>query len=104
VNFYDDQAICGQFADLEAFLVKHGIHFNGHNDAYCQCDAENVFYRGGPEPFRMPATQSGQSLIGCRDILAVLDDTSLADSDKLRGIRDLVAPPQAAPLEPIHFV
>ena len=104
VNFYDDQAICGQFADLEAFLVKHGIHFNGHNDAHYECDAENVFCRGGPGPLRMPATQSGQSLIGCRDILAVLDDPSLADGDRLRGIRDLVAPPQAAPLEPIRFV
>ena len=104
VNFYDDQASCGQFADLEAFLVQHGIHFDGHNDAYCQCDGENVFYRGGPEPIRTPATQSGQSLIGCRDILAVLDDASLADGEKLRGIRHLAAPPQAAPLEPIHFV
>ena len=104
VNFYDDQASGGQFTGLEAFLVKHGIHFNGHNDAHYECDAENVFYRGGPEPTRMPATQGGESLVACRDILAVLDDASLADSDKLRGIRDLVAPPQAAPLEPIRFV
>jgi hypothetical protein len=52
----------------------------------------------------MPATQSGQSLIDCRDILAVLDDASLADGDKLKSIRHLAVPPQTAPLEPIHFV
>jgi hypothetical protein len=104
VNLYDDQACCGQFADLEAFLVEHGIHFNGHNDAHYECDAENLFYRGGPGPIRTPATQGGGCLVACRDILVVLDDPSPADSDKLRGIRDLVAPPQAAPLEPIRFV
>ena len=52
----------------------------------------------------MPATQSGQSLIGCRDILAVLDDASVGDADKLRTIRDLVAPPQTAALEPIRLI
>ena len=104
VNLYDDQACGGQFADLEAFLVEHGIHFNGRNDAHYECDAENVFYRGSPGPVRVPATQGGESLVACRDILAVLDDPSLGDGGKLRGIRDLVAPPQAAPLEPIRLV
>lgn len=103
VNLYDDQACCGQFADLEAFLVEHGIHFNGHNDAHYECDAENVFYRGGPEPVRMPATQGGESLVACRDILAILDDPSLADGEKLMAIRGIAAPPQAAPLEPTRF-
>ena len=49
-----------------------------------------------------PTPQRGAG--AARDILAILDDASLADSDKLKSIRNLVAPPQAAPLEPIHFV
>jgi hypothetical protein len=104
VGLYDPEACYGQFPGLEAFLVEHGIHFNGHNDAHHECDAENVFYRGGPEPVRMPATQGGESLVACRDILAVLDGPSPGDGEKLRGIRDLVAPSQAAPLEPIRLV
>jgi hypothetical protein len=104
VGLYDAEACFGQFPDLEAFLVEHGIHFNGHNDAYGECDAENVFYRGGPEPVRMPATQAGEGLVACRDILAALDDRSLSDGEKLMAIRGIVAPPQAAPLEPIRLV
>lgn len=103
VDLYDDQACYGQFEDLEAFLVNHGIHFDRHGDAHCEFNAENVHYRGSREPLIMLADQSGNSLVRCQEVLEILDGLA-GDKTKLKAIRDLAAPPHATPLKPIQFI
>ena len=102
VHLYDTQACGGQFDALEAFLVEHHIHFGRHNDAYCEFDAENVYYRGEGEPLVTPADQNGNRLVPCSDVLEILDGSSDTEA-KLNAIRNLVDPPQARPLTPIRF-
>jgi len=99
----DERARYGQFEALEAFLVKHGIHFDRHSDSYCEFNAENVAYRGNSEPKAMLATQGGDNMVDCLSVLEVLENHALASEAKLQAIRDLVAPPQFAPLGSIRF-
>ena len=104
VPLFNDRACCGQFKDLEAFLVKHGIHFDRHSDSYREFNAENVFYRGGPECVVMLADQDGHNLVRCCDVLEILDDTTADDQARLKAIRHLVAPPETETLTTIRFV
>jgi hypothetical protein len=99
-RFTDDEAICGQFEDLEAFLVRHRIHFDRHSDARYEYDSENVYYRGAGKPLVVPSNQSKQDLASSGDILQILDNRK-ADKAKLEAIRKLIRVP--APLEPIRF-
>jgi len=103
VRLCDAQACYGQFDALEAFLVEQRIHFDRHSDAFCEFSAENVHYRGEGEPLITPADQRGNSLVPCSEVLAVLNGSQDPDA-KLIAIRNLVDPPQAAPLTPIRFV
>lgn len=104
VELCDEQACGGQFADLEAFLVERGIHFDRHSDARHEFDAQNVHCRGKGPPLVVPATQGGESLIRRQGVLEALDDPSLPAEDKLKAIRQLVASPQLSPLEPIRLL
>jgi hypothetical protein len=104
VDLYDEQACCGRFEALEAFLVERGIHFDRHSDARYEYDAENVYYRGAAPPLVGLATQAGDLLVRCQAVLDILDDDGCDTGSKLEAIRGLVAPPQAKPLEPIRFV
>jgi len=49
VSLYDAEASFGQFDALEAFLVKHHLHFDRYSDAFYEYNAEVVFYRGRGE-------------------------------------------------------
>jgi hypothetical protein len=104
VNLYADQARYGQFDSLEAFLVKHRLHFDRYSEAFCEFSAEAVFYRGGQEAVVLPADQSGHILLPFEDVVGILDDPSLDDRAKLVALRRLVARPETEPLAPIHLI
>ena len=63
IDLFDYRARYGRFDELEGFLVRHGIHFDLHCDAYCEYDGENVYFRGGPRVLSLPASQNGNILI-----------------------------------------
>ncbi len=104
VDLYADQIQYGKFPELEDFLVLHGIHFNHHCEAYCDFEGENVYYRGGDRTLSMPATQNGELLARHEEIAGILNDNELNDSDKVRGLRALIFPPEITPLEPVQLV
>jgi len=101
---YDDQAPSGQFYKLEAFLLKHKIHFNRHSDGYCEHDAQWVFYRGADQPLVMPSDQTAGILLYRESAAEILDDQRIDDQTKVAELRHLVYPPQLTELEPIRFV
>lgn len=45
LQFRDDQAVNGEFADLEDFLIENRISFDRRSSHYCEYDAENVYFR-----------------------------------------------------------
>ena len=104
VDLFDDRACCGRFDELENFLVRRRIHFNRHCEAYCEYDAENVYFRGGERKLSTPANQEGDAMIRCEDVTDVLNNDGLDDRDKLEALAGLVTPPETKPMEPIRFV
>jgi hypothetical protein len=104
VRLYADQARYGMFADLEAFLVRRRIHFDRVSEAFCEYNAEAVFYRGRGEPIIMPTDQEGHIMVHAEVITKVLDDRSLDAPQKLDAVRRLIAPAGTEPLAPIRFV
>ena len=86
IDLYDDQARYGRFTELEGFLVKHGIHFDFHSDAYCEYDAENNYYRGGQKTINLPSNQNGDVLIHRDDIMSILNNNELNDRGKLKAL------------------
>ncbi len=60
----DAQASFGQFEELEAFCVQHGIPFDRHSDAHYEFDAENVYFRPGMErPAHVYSNNRGDDLM-----------------------------------------
>jgi hypothetical protein len=104
VDLYADQARYGQFDSLEAFLVKHRLHFDRCSEAFCEYNAEIVAYRGGEEAIALPADQSGHVMLSWEEVVGILDDNSLNDRAKLDAIRRLVAQPGTEPLSPMRFI
>jgi len=104
VALYADQARYGQFDSLEAFLVKHRLHFDRHSEAFCEYNAEIVSYRGGKEAVALPADQNGHVMLRWEEVVGILDDQALADRAKLDAIRRLVNQPGTEPLAPIRFI
>jgi hypothetical protein len=104
VTLYDDQARYGEFDGLEAFLVRHRIHFDRHSEAFCEYNAEIVSYRGGKEAVALPADQSGHVMLCWEEVVGILDDQALADRAKLDAIRRLVNQPGTEPLAPSRFI
>lgn len=104
VRLYDDEARYGQFDELEEFLVRHRIHFDRHSDSRYEFDAENAYYRGGKHPLVMLATESGQPLVACEEVLEILGNAGLGEPAKLEAIRRLVSPPEMSPLAPVQLI
>ena len=104
VDLYADQARYGRFEELEDFLVRHGIHFNLHCEAYCEYEAEKVYYRGGMKVLSLPSDQSGNLLVRFEEVSAILENDQLDDHGKLAALRKLIIPSETKPLEPIRFV
>jgi hypothetical protein len=104
VALYADQARYGEFDGLEAFLVRHRIHFDRYSEAFCEYNAEIVSYRGGKEAVALPADQNGHVMLRWEEVVGILDDQALADRAKLDAIRRLVNQPGTEPLAPIRFI
>jgi hypothetical protein len=104
VALYADQARFGQFDSLEAFLVKHRLHFDRHSEAFCEYNAEVVSYRGDEKAIALPADQSGHVMLRWEEVVCILDDNLLKNRAKLDAIRHLVAQPGTEPLSPIRFI
>ena len=104
IDLYADQARYGRFEELEDFLVRNGIHFTLHCEAYCEYEAEKVYYRGGMRILSLPSDQSGNLLVRFEEVSAILDNDQLDDPAKLEALRQLIIPPETKPLEPIRFI
>jgi len=104
IKLCDDQACYGGFEELEDFLVRRGIHFNLHCDAFCEYDGENVYFRGGKRLLSLPASQKGNILIRFEDITNILNNQDMDDHRKLETLTKLIVPPETKPLEPVRFV
>ena len=94
VRFTDDEALYGQFEELEDWLTRHGIDFDRHSDARYEHDAENVYGRGRRKPVVMSSDQSGGDLVSVESIREILGCRD-APVRKLARIAKLVAVPQA---------
>jgi hypothetical protein len=104
LSLYNAQASYGKFHELEAFLVEQSIHFDRRSEAYREYNAEAVFYRGCEEPLVLPADQNGGIMLYSDSVSEILDDPALDDPAKIAALRCLVAPPEAAELQPIRFI
>ena len=113
----DPEACYGQFDDLEAFCVRHGIPFDRHSDARYEFDAVNVTFRPGMErPVVVASNNAGDSLAevdGIRSVareLAWLVTAGLTKDELLAAVakasKDLEAllPPEVEPLPPLEIV
>ena len=98
VRFTDDEAVCGQFEDLENWLTSHAIDFDRHGDARYEYDGENAYGRGRKRPVIVNADQSGKDLVSAEEVRKVLASQAPPDR-KLAQIAKLAAvPPALAPI------
>lgn len=98
VRFTDDEAVCGQFDDLENWLTGHGIDFDRHSDARYEYDGENAYGRGHKRPVIRNSNQSGKDLVSGEEVRKALASQAPADR-KLTQIAKLTAvPPALAPI------
>ena len=94
VRFTDDEAVCGQFDDLENWLTGHGIDFDRHSDARYEYDGENAYGRGRKRPVIRNSDQSGKDLVSGEEVRKVLASQAPPDR-KLTQIAKLTAVPPA---------
>ena len=100
VRFTKDEAVHGQFEELEEFLVRRRIHFDRHSDARYEYDGENAHYRGRGRPIVTLSAQNGDDATRCQEIQKILAGRK-SDQAKLEAIRKLI--PVPPPLAPIRF-
>lgn len=103
VTLFDEQALYGQFDELEEFLVKHRIHFDRLSEARYEYNAELVRYRGRGRPAVCPSNTDGECLIRAADVAVILARRGTA-ACRLRAIRKLVTAPASGALAPLHWV
>jgi hypothetical protein len=94
VRFTDDEAVGGQFEDLENWLTSHGIDFDRHSDARYEYDGENAHGRGRKRPITMNSDQSGNDLVSAEEVRGILASQAPAGR-KLAQIAELAAVPPA---------
>ena len=90
VRFTDDEAVYGQFDELEQWLTSRGIDFDRHSDARYEYDGENVYGRGRRQPVAMRSDQSGRDLLSAEEVRQVLAGR-LPPAGKLARIAALAA-------------
>lgn len=113
----DAEASYGQFEELEAFCVGHGIPFDRHSDAKYEFDAENVYYRPGMKnPESVRSNNAGEDLFSAEAVRPVVKEltkvvTAGLNREKLKAaavkiIRHLnsLLPPEIEPLPPLEIV
>lgn len=66
LHLKQDQAVNGEFSDTEEFCIEHDIPFDRWSDHYCECDAENVYWRPGMNSvvFRYSDAQGNEIVCG----------------------------------------
>jgi len=94
VRFTDDEALGGQFEELENWLTAHGIDFDRHSDARFEYDGENAYGRGRKRPVVMSSDQSGNDMVSAAEVCKILVGWSQPDR-KLDLIAKLIAAPPA---------
>lgn len=73
LHFTDVEASYGQFGDLEAFLVKHGIPFHRRSEGKYEHNPEVVFYLPKFQgPISWHATQNGEMLVELEEVKKAL--------------------------------
>ena len=113
----DAEASYGQFEELEAFCVEHGIPFDRHSDAHYEFDAQNVYFRPGMRnPESVPSNNAGDDLFSADAVRPVVKEltrvvTAGLTREKLKAaavkiIRHLnsLLPPEIEPLPPLEIV
>ena len=98
VRFTDDEAVCGQFEDLENWLTSHGIDFDRHSDARYEYDGENAHGRGRKRPATMNSDQSGNDLVRANEVRRILASQAPADRKLTQIARLAAVPPALTPI------
>jgi len=98
VRFTDDEAVCGQFEDLENWLTSHGIDFDRHSDARYEYDGENAHGRGRKRPVIMNADQSGNGLVSAKEVRRIRASQAPADRKLTQIARLAAVPPALTPI------
>jgi hypothetical protein len=111
----DAEASYGQFEELEAFCVKHGLPFDRHSDAKYEFDSVNVRFRPGMKrPVEVPSDNCGENLTDADKLrpvakaLARLATATLTKAKLLAAVRkasrklDSLLPPEVESLPPLE--
>ena len=114
----DDQARYGQFEELEAFCVQHGISFDRHSDARYEFDSENVYFRPGMKgPLVIRSDNDGDDLLDislvrpiARELVGVVAAAATnrkkllaAVTKTIRALNKLL-PPEVEPLPQLEII
>jgi len=98
VRFTDDEAVGGQFEDLENWLTSHGIDFDRHSDARYEYDGENAHGRGRKRPITMNSDQSGNDLVSAEEVRRIRASQAPADRKLTQIARLAAVPPALTPI------
>ncbi|MEW6048083.1 MAG: hypothetical protein AB1609_16685 [Bacillota bacterium] len=93
-----DNALCGEFRDLEEYLVRHGIPFNRHTEAKYEYDATLRVFRPGMFDEYAPANQDGNVVVLAEDVRQAIATTT-AREDLVRRLEELTR--ACVPLPPL---
>jgi hypothetical protein len=117
LHLADAEVRYGQFEELEAFCVQHGIPFDRHSDAKYEFDAENVSFRPGMEhPQQIFSNNNGDDLMDVDQVrpvaaeLARLVTAELGRNELLAAVREAsrklseALPPEVEPLPALEIV
>jgi hypothetical protein len=113
----DPEARYGQFEEMEAFCVRHGIPFDRHSDARYEFDAVNVIFRPGMEhPVETASNNAGDALADAGALRPVVrelarlatagltKDELLAAVAKASSDLDALLPPEFEPLPALEIM
>jgi hypothetical protein len=115
LSLFADDALWGEFTELEAFLQKHGISYDRLTDPRYEYDGEIVCFRPGNKPVCMQTNADHEPVVVASHIqaidgrLAALGDgwksgqltaeSALAEIDELRSVLAGLLPPGIPALE-----
>lgn len=101
----DEEATCGEFAELEDVCRSLGLSYGRHSEAYCSYDAELVDWRPGMrEPLWQLARNDGETtLVSQEKVKRALDALETGHTQRaLRMLHKLC--PQIKVLPPFEIV
>jgi hypothetical protein len=90
ITLYDSEARYGEFPELEAFLIDHGIPFDRLSEAKWEYDGEVVKFRPVHELYHLLATQDGETSITSEEIEEIAKRLDYVDGLSKRELLDLV--------------